>query len=161
MSIPKTMVATLGLLTAGLCWMASPAGATEAPAETSALLKSLPAAVQRTAHEQAAGATIRGVTQEVGEDGKPVYEVEMRIAGLNRDIIIGADGTLLISEQQVRMATLPPAVRATILKHAAKRKIVMVESVTKGGKLVYYEAQLRSGKTPSELKVDPDGRRLP
>ncbi len=160
MNAPKTKIRKLGLLLACL-WMAGPAGATEKAAEQSVTLKSLPAAVQQTARAEAIGATIRGITKEVGEDGKPVYEVEMKINGLTKDIIIAADGTLLISEQQVAMAALSPAVRATILKNAAKRRITMVESVSKGGTLAYYEAHVRSGKTLSEIKVGPDGKLIP
>ena len=162
MTVSQTKVAAicLGLMIAPW-WMASPTGATEGPPAANAFLDSLPAAVRQTALEQTQGATIRGVSKEPGEDGATVYEVETRANGLTRDIIIGADGTLLISEQQVRLAALPRAVRNAILKGAGKKRIVLVESVTKGGTLVYYEAQLRSGKALSELKVDPAGKRIP
>lgn len=161
MQVQKTKNTALGLcLAVATCWMGTPANAAGA-AETSVTLASLPAAVRQTAMAETRGATIRGVSKEQGEDGATVYEVETRANGLNRDMIIGLDGTLLISEQQVRLAALPPAVRGAVLKGAGKKRIVLVESVTKGGKLVYYEAQLRSGKTASELKVDTQGNPVP
>jgi len=154
------IIPLLGLLIAGL-WMAGPAGAADAPAPKRMTLQSLPAAVQQTVRAESRGATIWAIFQEVGEDGKVIYEVEMKANGLTRDINIGADGTLLISEQQVTLAALPAAVRATIVKSAAGRKIKIVESVSKGHTLDYYEAQVVSGKTLSEIKVGLDGTLIP
>ena len=151
---------TLALMIAGLS-LAGAAGAVEVPIEKSAEVKALPAAVLKTVLAEGVGATIRGVMTEKGADSVLVYEVEMRIKGLTKDIVVGADGTLLVNEQQMRMASLPPAVRAAFVKHAGKRRIQMVESVTKVGKLEFYEAHVVSGKTVTEIKVGVDGALLP
>jgi len=162
MRVQKTKITALGVfLAVATFWTAAPASAAGEAAETSVRMNSLPTAVRQTVLTETRGATIRGVSKERGEDGVMVYEVETRTNGLNRDMIIGLDGTLLISEQQVRLAELPPTVRSAILKGTGKKRITLVESVTKGGKLVYYEAQLRSGKTTSELKVDTQGKQVP
>ena len=159
MRMRTSFYSTLLLLTS--LWIAHPAAAAEVPIEKSAEVKALPAAVLHTVLAEGPGATVRGVATEKGADSVMVYEVEMRIKGLTKDIVVGADGTLLVNEQQVTMASLPPAVRATIVRAAAKRKIRMVESVTKVGKLEYYEAHVVAGKTVTEIMVAPDGKLLP
>ena len=151
---------TLVLVLTGL-WLALPAIAAEVPIEKSAKVMALPAVVQKTVLAEGAGATVRGVVTEKGEDGATVYEVEMRIKGLTKDIVVGADGTVLVSEQQVTLASIPAAVKTTILKASGKRTIRMIESVTKVGTLEYYEAHVVSGKTVTEVKVDPDGTLVP
>ena len=150
----------LGLLIAGLC-LSYPAAATEVPIEKSEKVKALPAVVQKTVLAEGHGATVRNVLTEKEPDGTTVFEVEMRINGLTKDIVVGPDGTLLVSEQQMTRASLPPAVRTTIDKAAAGRKIRMIESVSKVGKLEYYEAHVVSGKTLEEIKVGLDGKRIP
>ena len=160
MRMRKTSFPTLGLLIAVLC-LANPSLAAEVPIEKSAKVKALPAVVRQTVLAEGAGATVRGVLAEKGEDGAKVYEIEMRIKGLTKDIIVGVDGTLLVSEQQMTLDTLPPAVRATIVKNAAKRKIRVIESVTKAGKLEYYEAEVLTGKAITDIKVGPDGALVP
>lgn len=160
MRTPKSLFTTLALMIAGLS-LAGAAAAVEVPIEKSAEVKALPAAVLKTVMAEGVGALVRGVGTEKGADSVMVYEVEMRIKGLTKDIVVGADGTLLVNEQQVTMASLPPAVRATIVRSVGKRKILMVESVTKLGKLEYYEAHVGSMRTPTEVMVRPDGTLLP
>jgi hypothetical protein len=155
-----TWPTTLALLLVIPC-MAQAAAPTGEPVATSAKVKSLPAVVRQTVLAEGKGAIVRNVLKEKGEDGAVVYEVEMTVKGLTKDIVVGGDGKLLVSEQQVAMAALPPAVRATIVKNAAGRRIRMVESVTKVGKLEYYEAHVVSGKTITEIMVAPDGSLLP
>jgi hypothetical protein len=45
-------------------------------------------------------------------------------------------------------------------KAAGEGKIVKVESLTKHGTLVAYEAQVRKGSKTSEVQVGPDGGTL-
>jgi len=139
---------------------AGPAPSAEDSVATSAKVKALPAAVQKTVRAEGRLATLRNVSKEK-EDGKMVYEVEMRIHGRTKDIVVGADGTLLVSEEQVILDELEPAVRATITKEAGKRKIRMIESVSKLGKLEYYEAHVVAGKELVEIKVGLDGSVIP
>jgi len=63
----------------------------------------LPAPVQRTADEQARGATVRGYSKDV-ENGRVEYEVQLADRGHNRDITIASDGTLIEIEEQVSIA---------------------------------------------------------
>ena len=119
----------------------------------------LPPAVQKVADEQSKGATVRGYSTEV-ENGKREYEIESMVNGHSRDVTIAPDGTLLEVEEQVEMAELPNPVRESLQSKAGSGKITKVESLTKGGKLVAYEAQVRRGGKHSEIQVDPDGKPL-
>ena len=135
--------------------VASQAGAQEKKLKRS----DLPAAVQRSADEQSVGATVRGYSTEK-ENGQDVYEVEMTVHGHGRDVTIGADGTVLEIEEQVALKSLPAAVQAGLRQLAGSGRITKVESLTKHGTLVAYEAQVRTGTKRSEIQVGPDGKRL-
>ena len=119
-------------------------------------VESLPPAVQATVREQTKGAVIHNISKEV-EHGKTLYEVETKVGGRSRDMIIGADGKLMVVEAQVVMDSLPAPARETYMKHIGKGKIVALETVSLGGSLAYYEAQIEANGKRSELKVDPNG----
>jgi hypothetical protein len=159
MNTAKMRASVLGVMGAGL--LLAGAEAAEAPTqEVQTTLAGLPAVVRRVAIQESKGATVVGISREVDE-GATVYEVAMKVNGRSRDIIIGADGTVEIAEDQVLITELPPAVRATLEKHAAMKKILLIETVRQRGNLAYYEAQLLSGKRTLELKIGLDGKRLP
>jgi hypothetical protein len=119
----------------------------------------LPAAVQKTADEQSEGATVRGYSSEV-DGGRLQYEVEIVVKGHSRDVIIAPDGSILTVEEQVDLDALPAAVREGLHKKAGTGTITKVESITKLGKLVAYEAQVRTGSKRSEIQIGPDGKPL-
>jgi uncharacterized cupredoxin-like copper-binding protein len=119
----------------------------------------LPAAVQRTADEQSAGATVKGYSTEE-DNGQVVYEVEMTMHGHARDVTIGADGTVLEVEQEVALDSLPAAVRTGLKQLAGSGTIGKIESLTKKGTLVAYEAHVKHGSKRSEIQVGPDGKKL-
>ena len=119
----------------------------------------LPVQVQKTAAEQSEGATVRGYASEV-EDGKLQYEVELMVSGHSKDVTIAPDGSVLEVEEQVSLEALPAAVREALQRKAGAGTITRVESLTKRGKLVAYEAQVRTGGKRSEVQVGPDGKPL-
>jgi hypothetical protein len=119
----------------------------------------LPAAVQKTVAEQSHGAIIRGYTSEM-EGGQQEYEVEMTVHGRSRDVSMAPDGSVLEVEDQVTLRSLPATVRDSLVKKAGKGRITKVESLTKQGTLVAYEAQVRTGKKHSEVQVGPHGETL-
>ena len=119
----------------------------------------LPPAVQQTADQQSRGATVRGYSSEKNGD-RLEYEVAMRLHGHNRDVTIDADGSVLEIEEEVALDSLPEAVRAGLRQLAGSGRITKVESLTKRGALVAYEAQVRTGAKRSEVQVGPDGKPL-
>jgi hypothetical protein len=119
----------------------------------------LPAAVEKTVQEQSKGATIKGFSTD-NEGGVLEYEAEMVVNGHSRDIAIGKDGTLLEVEEGVAMSSLPDAVQKSLTVKAAGAKITKVESLTKQGKLVAYEAATVKGTKHGEIQVGPNGEKL-
>ena len=115
-------------------------------------MSDLPEAVRKTVREQSKGATIRGLAKET-ENGKTSYEVELKVNGHNRDVLIDANGAVLAVEEQVALNALPPAVREELMRKAGKGKILIVESITKNDVLVEYEAQVSTAGKKSEIKV--------
>jgi len=119
----------------------------------------LPAAVERTVAIQSQGATIKGFSQEK-ENGQTIYEAEMTVDGRSKDVSIDTTGAVVEVEQQVALDSLPAAVKDGLQARAGKKKIVKVESLTKHGKLVAYEAKVQHDGKKSEIQVGPDGKPL-
>ena len=69
-------------------------------------------------------------------------------------------GNIIEMEEEVAFASLPPAVKEGLTKAAGARAIVKVESLTKKGRLVAYEAVVRRGTKRTEIQVGPDGQTL-
>ena len=120
----------------------------------------LPASVEKTVVAQSQGATIRGFSEEK-ESGQTFYEVEMMVDGHSKDVLMSTDGAVVEVEEQVRLASLTPAVQEGLQAKAEKGKIVKVESLTKRGTVVAYEAQVvTDGNKKSEVQVGLDGKPL-
>ena len=118
-------------------------------------LKDLPKAVQKTVQEQTSGAKLVGLSKET-ENGKVIYEVETTVNGRTRDLLIDAKGEVVEVEEEVALDSLPPAIKSEIQAHADK--IIKVETVTKSGKLEFYEAQVQKNRKKAEVQVTPDGK---
>jgi len=120
----------------------------------------LPPAVEKTVAEVSKGATIKGFSKET-EHSTTSYEVEMLVNGHTKDVEIDPSGAVKEVEEQVALDSLPASVKAGLAAQAAGSKILKVESLTKNGKLVAYEAKVQSaaGKK-SEIQVGPDGKPL-
>ena len=119
----------------------------------------LPAAVEKAVVEQSQGATIRGFSQEK-ENGQTFYEAELMVNGHIKDVLMNVDGTVVEVEEQIATESLSPAVLDGLQAKAGNGKLVKVESLTKKGKLVAYEAQVLTNGKKSEVQVGPDGKPL-
>lgn len=152
------------VLTAGASLASSPAVRQEAKekgdGERSVKMKDLPAAVQQTVREQSRGAKIRGLSVET-ENGVTNYEVELKVNGHSRDVLIDPSGAVVSVEEQVALASLPEAARTAIERNAGGGRVVIVESISKGGAVEAYEAHVKRGRKTVEIKVGPDGQLLP
>jgi uncharacterized membrane protein YkoI len=151
------------VLTAGVSLPASPAVRQESKekgvdSERSVKMKDLPAAVRQTVREQSRGAKIRGLSVET-ENGVTNYEVELKVGGHSRDVLIDPSGAVVSVEEQVALASLPAAVRTAIER--GDGRVVLVESISKGGVVEAYEAHVRRGRRTVEIKVGPDGQLIP
>jgi hypothetical protein len=119
----------------------------------------LPPAVEKTVAAKSEGATIKGFSTEK-EKGETFYEAEMMVNGHSKDVLIAADGTVAEVEEQVALDSLSADVKTGLQAKAGKGKILKVESITKKGKLVAYEAQVNTNGKKSEVQVGPDGKPL-
>jgi hypothetical protein len=119
----------------------------------------LPPAVERTVAEQSKGAAIRGFSTEL-EGGKRLYEVELVVSGHGKDISMDEQGNIVEVEEEVSIESLPGGVKDGLTKAAGSGTIGKVESLTKRGKLVAYEAVVKTGMKRSEIQVGPDGKKL-
>jgi len=120
--------------------------------------RDLPAAIVQTVDAQARGATIRGFSKEK-ERGQTFYEVELRVNGHSRDILMDTTGAVVEVEEQVDIATLPAPVRAGLIAAAGSGKLRSVESVTRGRQTA-YEGHVNTNGKWSEIQVGPDGKPL-
>ena len=119
----------------------------------------LPPAVQKTVARESEGATIKGFATEV-EKGRRLYEVELTVNGHSKDILMDRDGNIVEVEEEVTMDSLPATVQDALRKAAGKGTIGKIESLTKNGKLVAYEALVKTGAKRFEIQVGPNGEKL-
>jgi hypothetical protein len=121
--------------------------------------KDLPSAVQASVDHESAGATIKGFSTE-RENGIRTYEAEMMVDGHSKDISFDAAGNVLEIEEQVTFDSLPASVRSSLTNLAGTGKVTKVESLTKKGRLVAYEAVVTTGTKHREVQVGPNGEKL-
>jgi uncharacterized membrane protein YkoI len=119
----------------------------------------LPPAVEKTVARESEGATINGFATEI-EKGKRLYEVELTISGHSKDISMDKNGNIVEVEEEVSMDSLPSAVQNVLRKKAGAGTIGKIESLTRNGKLVAYEAHVKTGAKRSEIQVGPKGEKL-
>jgi len=119
----------------------------------------LPPAVEKTVAAESQGATIKGFATEV-ENGRRLYEAELEINGRSKDISMDRNGNIVEVEEEVTMDSLSTAVQDALRAAAGKGIIGKIESLTKNGKLVAYEAHVTTGKKRSEIQVGPNGEKL-
>jgi hypothetical protein len=107
----------------------------------------------------AKNATVRGFSREM-EHGVTYYEAKLTVAGHHKDLIMDTIGNVVEVEDEVSMDSLPPSVQDGLQAVAREAKVQSVESITKRGKLVFYEAHILKDGRRSEVQVGPDGEPL-
>jgi hypothetical protein len=117
----------------------------------------LPRDVERTLTAVSAGAAVRGLSAET-ERGVTFYEAELVVDGRSKDVLIDAAGAVVEIEEEVGLDALPARVREALLRHAGRSQIVRVESVTRNGSPVAYEARIQTVAKQYEIEVDSEGR---
>ena len=130
-----------------------------ASAERKIKRSDLPAAVQAAVAAQSRGAEVRGFSEEK-ENGHTYYEAELQVGGHSKDVLMDTEGKIVEIEEEVALDALPASVREGLLAKASSSKLVKVESLTKQGKLMAYEAQVIAKGKKSEIQVGPDGKPL-
>ena len=126
-----------------------------ADTESKIKMEKLPPAVQQAVKEQSQGAKLVGLAKEV-EDGKTLYEAELKVNGHGKDVTFDTAGKIVSVEEEIALASVPEPARAAILKAVGKGKLKKLESVQEGG-TTFFEAAIRKGLKSSEFKVDAKG----
>ncbi|HUR19252.1 MAG TPA: PepSY-like domain-containing protein [Vicinamibacterales bacterium] len=147
-----------GLLTISAASMAAqqkpsaPRVTAKAPVDPAA---ALPGAIKTAFKTAYPNATIKHVSKET-EKGVMVYEVESIDAGLMRDLIYKADGTVVSYEEQIAESAVPGAVSAAIKARYPKATVSVREKAFQGG-TVSYEFVLK-GAPVTSVELTPDGK---
>ena len=132
-------------------------GSAMAQTKKSLQLKDLPAAVQKTVGANLNGGEIKNIAKEK-EDGVEQYEVESVLNGKSRDFNVDSKGGLLVMEEGTTIYAIPAAAKAGILKRVCVGRLGMIETFTKTGLPMMYEASYtdKKGKRHGVL-VNADG----
>ena len=151
MKLNKT---SLALFAAGLL-----IGSSSQAADKKIKRSELPVAVQKTVEKESKGASILGFATEQ-EKGQTLYEAQLKINGHSKDISMDASGKVVEVEEEVALDSLSKEVQNGLKAAAGKGSLGKVESLTKGGKLVAYEAVVARNGKKSEIQVGPKGEKL-
>lgn len=141
----------------------------------------LPAAVQKTVREHSRSAKINDIDRE-DRTGRTIYEVEFETDGMNREIHVAANGTLLNEKEagvqlgydrdddtdadrtrvrekdnNMKFSDLPAAVQATVKQQGSESQIADIDSYRRSGKRV-YEIEFRRDGPNREIHVGEDGK---
>jgi hypothetical protein len=125
--------------------------------EKSLDLKSLPAVVRTAIQENLRGGEIKNISKEK-EDGVVQYEVETRLNGKSRDFNVDSVGKLLLVEEETSLNAIPAEAQAGIIRKSGSGKITVVETFSKPGQPLVYEAGYtdKAGRR-HEVLVKTDG----
>jgi hypothetical protein len=123
-------------------------------------MKDLPKAVQATVIKETQSAEIVGMGKEI-DAGKTVYEIETKLKGRTRDMLIDDKGVLTEVEEETDVKSLPAAVQAEVMKSVGKAKFVKLETVFNGSKVkTGYVAVVETAGKQSEVEMGLDGKVL-
>jgi uncharacterized membrane protein YkoI len=121
----------------------------------------LPKAVLDTIKGRLPGADITSAEKEI-EDGKVVYDIELKHNGRKYEMDILADGTLIEIEKEIALKDVPRAVTAALKAKYPKATVKEVMEVNKvKGKTEtpdHYEVTLKTGGKEMEVLVSLDGK---
>lgn len=121
-------------------------------------LEQVPAAVAATIKKAIGGEKLHKLEKE-NEEGAVAYEAKWSSQGKKHEILVAEDGAVLSEELVIELTEAPQAVQDAINKEAAGGKVTKVEKeVAKG--VTTYEAEIKTAKGETELKLDANGKVL-
>jgi hypothetical protein len=132
------------------------APAAKAAPKSAAAKNVMPPAIDAAFKKAYPNAMVKNVSKEKGKDGKDEYEVESVDAGLNRDLVYHADGTVVEYEEQVPAASVPAPVMASVTARYPKATVTKAEKLFKDG-TTNFELALK-GAGVAEVELTPDGK---
>ena len=132
-------------------------------AELAATMSALPTAVRNAIDQHSKGRAVADIDQET-QDGRTVYEVEFSDPGINPQIHVAADGTLVKSEKSglrglfsgTQLSDTPEAVQATVKRELGSTEIVDIDREIRTGSPV-YEVEFKDSTGNRQIHVAEDG----
>lgn len=127
-----------------------------ARADEEADLNDLPAAVQKTAHEQIGKSEVEEV-EDTFEEGQHATEVEYRENGKKMAVVIAKDGTLIQKEYRMSPSDAPDVIKTAVSAQFPGGTISHIKEVErKDGK--FFEVSVKAGGESHQLKLDEAGK---
>lgn len=124
--------------------------------EVKITLNQVPAAVQQAVKAYASESEIKGI-EDSDVDGTKVIEFDITKKGKSSEVAFRKDGRLFSTEEEIRMADLPDAVRNGITKKGAGGRVGTPEKVVQEGKTSYEVVIEKRGKK-TEYTFSPEGK---
>ena len=124
-------------------------------ADEEAELNALPAAVQRTAHEQVGKSKIEEV-EATFEEGRHATEVEYRENGKKMAVVIASDGTLIQKEYRMSPSEAPDAIKKAVSEQLPGGKISHIKEVERPH-AKFFEISEKSADKTHRLILDESG----
>ncbi|HEY7428954.1 MAG TPA: PepSY-like domain-containing protein [Gemmataceae bacterium] len=98
--------------------------------------------------------------QKENENGKLVYEINLKHKGQTIEVTVTPDGKIVSIEKTIAAKDLPKAVAEAIESKYPKAAIKKAEEVTEGGKTNYEVLLVTADKKAVEVVLDPAGKIL-
>ena len=92
---------------------------------------------------------------EKEKDGN--YEAEFKVSGVENSANYSADGKLIETEVEMKVADLPKAASDYVTKNYAGYKISEAAKITDAAGKIAYEAEVEKGKEEMDLIFDSNG----
>jgi len=127
-------------------------------ADEEAELNDLPAAVQKTAHEQVGTSKIEEV-EDTFEEGQHATEVEYRENGKKMAVVIAKDGTLIQKEYRMSPSDAPDSIKEAVSAQFPDGKISHIKEVEQND-AKFFEVSVKSGSKSHQIKLDEAGKPL-
>jgi hypothetical protein len=119
-------------------------------------LNALPAAVQKTAHEQIGASSVEEV-EDTYEAGQHATEVEYRDNGRKMAVVIAKDGTLIQKEYRMSPGDAPDVIKAAVTAQYPGATISHIKEVERKD-IKFYEVSAKAGGKSHQLKFDESGK---
>lgn len=127
-------------------------------ADEEAELNDLPAAVQKTAHEQVGTSKIEEV-EDTFEEGQHATEVEYLENGKKMAVVIAKDGILIQKEHRMSPTEAPATIRNAVSAQFPDGKISHIKEVERKDGM-FFEVSVKTGAKSHQLKLDEAGKPL-
>ena len=125
-------------------------------ADEEAELNDLPAAVQKTAHEQVGSSKIEEI-EATFEEGRHATEVEYRENGKKMAVVIANDGTLIQKEYRMSPSDAPAAIKQAVAAQFPRGKISHIKEVERK-EAKFFEVSVTSGGKSRQVTLDAAGK---